>query len=280
MAKLIVDAHQHFWELGRFHYPWLTRDLGILYRNYLPQDLKSVLGKVGIDRTILVQATHSEDETKWLLDLADQNDFVGGVVGWVDLTSPRLSLSLEHFASRAKLVGSRHQAHDEPDALWLVREDVLAGLGMLSQAGLAYDLLVRTPHLPCVSVIAERYPDLRLVVDHIAKPPIARREFQGWAKAMEPLGRYRNVFCKLSGMITEANWSNWKPSDLKPCVDYVMDLFGPDRLMFGSDWPVCLLAGSYLDVWYVIHELVDTATAEAKDKIFGGTAVSFYQLES
>ena len=275
---MIIDAHQHFWEPARFHYPWMTPEVAVLARDYLPGDLAGILADLGIDRTVVVQATHSEEETRWLLELAEKQAFIAGVVGWVDFTSPRLRVSLEEFAGRRKFVGLRHQVHDETDPEWLLRPDVLNGLALLSRFGLPYDLLVRAPHLRRVQLLAQRLPDLRMVIDHIAKPPIARREFDEWAQAMRPLAAHANLYCKLSGMVTEAEWSNWKPRDLEPYARYVLDLFGPERVMFGSDWPVCLLAGSYRSVWETAHALLDGFDASAQQKVFGGTATAFYRL--
>src|SRR6185503_13866299 len=200
----MIDAHQHFWQPGRFDYPWMTKDLGVLYRDYLPADLAPILKQNGVETTILVQASNSVAESRWLLELADSNDFIAGIVGWVDLTSSQID-QLSH----PKLKGVRHLVESEPNDDWLVQPSVLAGLKKLSARGLSYDLLVHTRHLKHVPVVAETCPDLKLVIDHLAKPPIASDEISEWFRALKPLARYQNLYCKLSGLVTEANWNSW-----------------------------------------------------------------------
>jgi L-fuconolactonase len=278
----VVDAHQHFWfDPTVEDYPWMVGDVSPIRRTFGPDDLRPLLVAAGIDYTVVVQTRSSLEETKSFLELADRTDFLAGVVGWVDLTDPDIAAVLRDLRSLAGgkyLVGIRHQVHDESDARWLLRQDVLRGLGAVAAAGLAYDLLVRTRELPAAVDVARRFPSLQFVVDHIAKPPIAAGEIDEWAEEMAPLSDLPNVSCKLSGMVTEADWSAWSVEDLIPYVERVVGWFGPDRLMFGSDWPVCRLAASYADVVTAYHAAIGSLLPEAQNAIFGATAISFYRL--
>jgi len=267
----MIDSHQHFWQLGRFDYPWMSK--GVLYRDYLPADLAPILKQNQIEKTILVQASNSVAETQWLLELADTNDFIAGVVGWVDLTK------LDQIPTHRKLKGVRHLVESEPDDDWLIQPSVLAGLRQLSDRGLSYDLLVHTRHLKHVPLVAETCPDLKLVIDHLAKPPIARNEITDWSEAMRPLANYPNIQCKLSGLVTEANWTSWKTDDLRPYVDCALEFFGPDRMMFGSDYPVCLLAATYDRVLDSFQEILKDLNEADREKIFSTNAARFYRLD-
>ena len=269
----MIDSHQHFWQVGRFDYPWMSKDLGVLYRDYLPDDLKPILDQNSIEKTVLVQASNSVVESRWLLHLADSNNFIAGVVGWVDLTSSDIDLPVH-----PKFKGVRHLVESEPNDEWLIQPSVLSNLQKLSERGLSYDLLVHTRHLKHVPVVAEACPDLALVIDHLAKPPIARNEIKEWSRAFKPLATYPNIHCKLSGLVTEANWNSWQPDDLRPFVDCALEFFGPERMMFGSDYPVCLLASSYdrgLDSFLEVLQYLSDADRE---KIFSINATKFYRL--
>ena len=276
----MIDSHQHFWQVGRFDYPWMSSDLGVLYRDYLPDDLAPILERNGVNQTVLVQASNSVAESRWLLDLADENSFIAGVVGWVDLMSVEIDAQLDELSAHPKFKGVRHLVESEPHDDWLVRPAVLAGLRKLSERGLSYDLLVHTRHLRYVPQVADSCPDLPLVIDHMAKPPIARNEIEAWAGALKPVARYPNVYCKLSGLVTEANWNSWQANDLRPYVEYALELFGADRMMFGSDYPVCLLAASYERVLGAFQELVERLGDSDRDKIFSKNAARFYRLNS
>jgi len=278
MVAAVIDAHQHFWDPGHLTYPWMHGEaVAPLCRPFLPRDLDPILRDVGVDRTVVVQAQSSLDETRWLLDLADANAFIAGVVGWVDLTSSDLSGVLDDLEKHPKFKGVRHQAEDEPDG-WLIRPDVLEGLRELARRGIPYDLLVKPGHLSSVLVIADRIPDLRMVVDHIAKPHIASKRLEPWATDLAQLAGIPAVSCKLSGMITEADWKDWTPGDLKPYVDHVVEHFGFDRIMFGSDWPVCVLAGTYARVVDALNECLGRISPSDRAKVFGGNARAFYEL--
>jgi L-fuconolactonase len=259
----------------------MTADYAPIRRRFGPRDLRPLLVERGIDRTVVVQTYSSVEETGAFLRLAAATDFVAGVVGWVDLTDPNVGTTLRRLHSAADgrwLVGIRHQVHDEPDPRWLLREDVRRGLRAVEEIGLAYDFLVRTRELPAALQTARDFPQMRFVIDHIAKPPIRAGEYREWAEAMAPFSALDNVYCKLSGMITEASWRAWRPDDLVPYVRRVIGWFGTDRLMFGSDWPVCLVAGSYAQVFdALLHSLGDLPAA-AKANILGANAIRFYRL--
>jgi L-fuconolactonase len=278
---VIVDSHQHFWDPERFDYPWMTAELGAIRRNFGPQDLEPLLAERGVDRSVVVQATSSVAETRYLLETAAGTDFVSGVVGWVDITDPDVDAVVADLRSGEGgqyLVGVRHQVHDEDDPDWLLRDEVQRGLGTLAGVGLAYDLLVRARELPAALRAARAQPGLRLVIDHIAKPPIREGDVEEWARDMAPFAGLDNVYCKLSGMVTEADWTAWKPADLVPYVERVLAWFGEDRLMFGSDWPVCLLAASYGDVIDALDGALGPLGESTRDKIYGGNAAAFYRL--
>jgi L-fuconolactonase len=273
-----IDAHQHFWDVKRFQYPWMPKGASPLRRDFLPSDLAPILKRNRFEGSVLVHANVVLEETSWLLELASQHDFIRGVVGWVDLTDPRVGATLDELQRHPKFKGVRHLVHDEPDVGWLMRDDVLRGLGELARRGIPYDLLLRPPHLQHVPRLAERVPELRMVIDHIAKPLIAAQRMDGWAEDMEAAAKIPQVFCKLSGMITEADPGGWKSDHLRPYVQHVLSLFGPDRLMFGSDWPVCTLAGTWKEVLAAFTQAIGPQPAEAREKLLGGTATRFYAL--
>jgi L-fuconolactonase len=275
---MIVDAHQHFWQVGRFDYPWMTRDLGVLYRDYLPAELEPELRNNGVSQTVLVQASNSIAETRWLLSLADENDFIGGVVGWVDLETADLEPQLAELATHRKFKGVRHLVESEPSDDWLVQPAVISGLRRLAAHGLTYDLLVHTRHLRHVKTVAEECSDLWFVIDHLAKPPIVKHGFREWAREFKALAEYPNMYCKLSGLVTEANWNAWATGDLRPYVECALEVFGPKRLMFGSDYPVCLLAASYACVLESFQEILAGIGEADRALIFAENARTFYRL--
>jgi L-fuconolactonase len=278
---MIVDAHHHFWDPSRADYPWMTDELAAIRRPFGPADLAPLLEATGVDRTILVQTRASVDETRGFLATAAATPFVAGVVGWADLIDPAVSDAIAQLRQEPggdRLVAIRHQVHDEEDANWLGRSDVQRGIAAVGEAGLVYDLLVRPRELPAALDVVRVLPNVRFVIDHIAKPPIASGELQPWADLIRPFGAAPNVWCKVSGMITEADWANWQPDDLRPYVHHVLDVFGAERLLFGSDWPVCLVAGSYQQVFDVARAaLGDLAPAEMT-AVFGGNATEVYRL--
>jgi L-fuconolactonase len=278
---VIVDAHHHLWDPARADYPWLTDELAAIRRAFTPDDLAPLLAAAGVDATVLVQTRSSLDETRELLATAAATPFIGGVVGWVDLADPAVGDTMAELRSGSGgelLVGIRHQAHDEPDPDWLLRDDIGRGIRAVGEAGLVYDLLVRSRELPAALELVRRRPETRFVIDHIAKPPIREGLVQPWADRIRPFGALDNVACKVSGMVTEADWEAWQQSDLAPFVDHVLAVFGPRRLLFGSDWPVCLLAASYQRVLDVTRVLLGSLREADSAAVFGGTAAEVYRL--
>jgi len=274
-----IDAHQHFWDIQRFQYPWMPAGESPLRRNFLPHQLAPILERNNFRGSVVVQANTILEETRWLLELAAQHEFIRGVVGWVDLTDARLGATLDELQRHRKFKGARHLVHDEPDVNWLLRPDVLRGLDQLARRDIPYDLLLRPPHLKLVPRIAERVPKLHMVIEHIAKPPIAAQSLDGWAEDITAAAKFPQVFCKLSGMITEADPRNWKAEHLRPYVAHVLELFGPDRLMFGSDWPVCTLAGTWKEVLAAFTQAIGPQTIDVRDRLLGATAARFYRLD-
>jgi L-fuconolactonase len=275
----IVDSHQHFWQVGKFDYPWMSSDVEILYRDYLPATLKPIIAQNRVSKTVLVQASNSLAESHWLLNLAGRNQFIAGVVGWVDLMDPQLESTLAQLTSNHKFKGVRHLVESESNDDWLVQAAVLKGLQTLASHGVPYDLLVHTRHLRRVRTVAERCPGLSLVIDHMAKPPIESGAISEWTRELKAVAAFPNVYCKLSGLVTEANHSAWKVSDLRPFVDCALELFGTNRLLFGSDYPVCLLASSYERVLGSFLELTKDLNDEQRGRIFCDNATEFYRLD-
>lgn len=278
-----IDSHHHFWDPTRRDYYWMGGEaLAPIRRPLGPIDLKPLISAAGISGTVIVQTIPDLNETVEFLEIADDTDFVRGVVGWVDLTAPALPSVLQKLKSGKGgkyLVGIRHQAHDEDDANWLIRPDVLAGIQHVLDAGLAYDLLLKERELPAAIKAVDALPkDARLVVDHIAKPRIAAGEMEPWKELISEISKRPNVWCKLSGMVTEANWQSWTADNLRPYAEHVIESFGADRIMFGSDWPVCLLAASYEDVVATADTLISHLSDADKAKVQGGNAEQFYRL--
>ncbi|TMG57163.1 MAG: amidohydrolase [Chloroflexi bacterium] len=274
---MIVDAHHHFWDPRRRDYPWMGDELSPIRRPFAPDDLRPELVQNNVDRTVLVQTVSSLDETREFLETASQTDFVAGVVGWVDLTDPsvaELIASLRSAKGGDRLVGIRHQVHDEPDASWLLRDDVQRGIAAVGAVGLVYDVLVRTRELPAALATVRAHPEMRFVIDHAAKPRVAGGAWDiAWEKALAPLADEPNVSCKLSGLVTEADWKTWTREQLRPYLERVLDWFGPGRCMFGSDWPVCLLAADYAEVVATMREIIGD-----DEDVFGSTATRVYGL--
>jgi len=271
-----IDAHQHFWIYNEKEYAWITDDLRKIRRNYEPDDLFKELKANQFDGSIAVQARQNLEETEWLLKLAEENEFIKGVVGWVDLRSNQLESQLERFCKRKKFVGVRHVVQDEPDNQFVVGEDFLDGISLLSKYNLTYDILVFAHQLPYSTKMVEKFPDQKFVLDHIAKPKIKDQELDSWEREMETVATYPNVYCKLSGMLTEADWKDWKEEDFKPYLDVVFGCFGTKRVMFGSDWPVSQLAGSYKDTVSLVESYIESYSEEDRNSIMGNNALNFY----
>lgn len=275
---LKIDAHQHFWKYDPVKLSWINDAMQILQQDYLPPDLKKEMDKAGFDGCVAVQASQSEEETDFLLQLAEQYDFIKGVVGWVDLCDFNVKSRLRHYAQSPKLCGIRHIVHDEADDYFLLRPDFMRGVNMLAEFDLTYDILIFEKHLPVTLQFVSYLPDCRLVVDHIAKPRIAAAELDPWRDNMRSLAKYTNVYCKLSGMVTEADWQHWKAEDFNKYLDTALEAFGADRLMIGSDWPVCRLAAEYEEVMGIVKNYIDQLSEDEKAKILGQNAINFYQL--
>lgn len=277
-----LDAHQHFWSLQRENdYGFLTPEAGVLYRDYAPDELAPLLAAHGIQYSIAVQAAETVQETLYLLELAERHEFVAGVVGWIDLEADSDSFMhvWNQLRQHRKFVGIRPMLQDLPDDRWILQPNVLENLRTLAAEQFPFDMLVYPRHLPYIAEMLEAVPGLRAVVDHAAKPPIRSGWSESWATWMRQISRFPHVWCKLSGMVTEADLQHWKPDDLAPYVDVVLDCFGPERVMFGSDWPVCLLAASYGQVYTTAEQLLrqrlDAAACEA---VFGANAARFYNI--
>jgi L-fuconolactonase len=277
---LRIDAHQHFWRYNAARDTWITDEMSLLKRDFLPQDLAPELAASGIDASIAVQADQSEAETMFLLDLANSSSRIAGVVGWVDLRSPRLAERLEYFSRFPKLRGFRHIAQSEPDDRFLARDEFANGIAQLRRFGFTYDILIYPRQLPAAIELVSRVQDQLFVLDHLAKPEIKFGKTEPWGQQIRQLAKNENVFCKVSGLVTEADLHNWKPPDFRPYLDLVFDAFGPDRLLFGSDWPVCLLAASYDRVVKIISDHLQRFSETDKSKIFGANAIRFYGLQA
>jgi L-fuconolactonase len=278
-----VDAHHHLWDPGRRAYPWMDESVAAIRRPFGVEDLDAAAGPQGFGRTVVVQAVSSVEETEELMAVAAASDRVAGVVGWVDLADPEVAGAIAALRDRPggqTLVGIRHQVHDEPDPDWLLRDQVTDGLAAVADAGLAYDLLVRERELPAARAVARRLPQLTLVVDHLAKPRIREGVTDPWAGELAALARQPNVACKVSGLVTEADWNAWTPTQLVPYVRHAVEAFGPERLLFGSDWPVCLLAAGYGEVVAATAEALDRAglAPAEREAVFGANARRLYRL--
>jgi len=275
-----IDSHQHFWIYDSVRDAWIDDTMSLLKRDFLPAELALQLHASDIDRSVAVQADQSELETLFLLELAKHSDRIAGVVGWIDLTSPQLAERLRFFSQFEKLRGFRHVAQAEPDDRFLMRPDFTRGISRLREFGFTYDILIYPKQLSAAADLAAKFPEQRFVVDHLAKPEIKMKDIAAWASHMGGIARNPNVYCKLSGLVTEADWHHWMPSDFDPYLDVVFESFGAERLMFGSDWPVCLLAASYVQVKQIIESYVNRKVPAAREKIFGANAVRFYNLKA
>ena len=274
-----IDSHQHFWVYESEQYPWMTDELSVIRSDHLPQHLQVEFDRWGIDGSVAVQARQSLDESRWLLKLADESSIVKGVVGWVDLRSEQVEDQLAEFASHPKFVGVRHVVQDEPDENFMLLPEFIRGISKLQSFDLRYDILVFPKQLPAAIELVKQFPDQPFVLDHIAKPLIKAKEISPWDKYIREIGQFSNLACKVSGLVTEGNWTSWNPSDFYSYLDVVFESFGEDRLMYGSDWPVCKLAGSYSQIHGLADDYLSQFSIAAKEKFFGGVALDFYGLK-
>jgi L-fuconolactonase len=274
-----IDAHQHFWHYREHEYPWIGPGMDSLRRDCLPPEFEPLMRAAGFGGSVAVQARQVPEETTWLLELADAYPFIKGVIGWVDLlNTDLLHRQLEQYSCHHALCGVRHVVHDEPDDMFMLREDFLTGIDLLAGFGLVYDLLVFPRHLPVAWQLVERFPGQRFVLDHIGKPPIREGLLEPWATGIRKLAEFCNVFCKISGMVTEADWASWKATDLTPYLDVVFDAFGTRRLMIGSDWPVCTLSASYDLVMTATTDYLGRFPPEEQEMVLEGNARRIYGL--
>ena len=276
-----IDSHQHFWKASRGDYHWMSPAVQVLCRDYLPADLQPLLKKNKIDKTILVQAAQTKEETDFLLELAAKNDFIAGVIGWLDMDNPAFPRQLELYSQKPKFLGIRPMLQDIPEDDWILRPRVIQSLKLIAEQDMPFEFLTYTRHLPYVLTALETVSGLRAVVDHISKPEIKSRKLDRWSTLMARVAKHENVFCKLSGMITEADHKTWTPDDLRPYVEHVLKCFGVERVMFGSDWPVCLLAGSYDQVAAALQAVLKPHLDKRGElAVFGENAARFYKLVS
>jgi len=275
-----IDAHQHFWRYNADEYGWIDDSMSSLRRDFGPADLKLELDRAGFHGSIAVQARQSLEETRWLLELAASSPLILGAIGWVDLQSPDVREQLQDFAGNPKLVGVRHVLQGEPDDRLMLRPEFLRGIGALEEFDLAYDILIHPRHLPVATEFVQHFPRQRFVLDHLAKPLIKSGSIHPWEDGMRQLAQFPNVYCKLSGMVTEADWQSWKPEHMKPYVDIALQCFGPDRVMIGSDWPVCTVAASYAQTMNVVLNYFAKYSANVQDAVLGGNAQRFLKLKA
>jgi L-fuconolactonase len=273
-----LDAHQHFWSYDPAEYPWITDKLARLRRSYLPEHLEPELRRTGLQGCIAVQARQTLRESEWLLKLATEHAIIKGVVGWVDLRAPGVEQDLSKLAQNPKFVGVRHVAQDEPDDRFLVGREFLRGIARLREFNLAYDILIFPKQLPAAIELVRKFPEQRFVLDHLAKPAIREGTLEPWRSQVCELAQAPNVMCKISGLVTEADWENWRASDFVPYVEASWEFFGEDRLMFGSDWPVCLLAGAYHDVKGIVDGWLAGVSTRAREKVLGLNCARFYGI--
>ena len=271
-----IDSHQHFWHYNPAHQVWMTDPMEVLRRDYLPGELKPLLKTFRFDGTIAVQARQMLEETEWLLKLSDEHDIIKGVVGWVDLRSPKLREQLERYAKQPKLAGVRHVVHDEPNDQFMLLPEFRRGIAQLGEFDLTYDLLLFPRHLPVAVQLVSEFPDQSFMLDHLAKPAIREGQITPWKDDLKRLAERPNIYCKLSGMVTEARWKQWQAQDFHRYLDSVLEAFGTERVMIGSDWPVCTLSGDYTATMSVVIDYVRQFPAAVREDILGGNCARFY----
>lgn len=273
-----IDAHQHFWHYCEVKHSWINDQMSAIKKNFLPQDLQWELEAKGIDGCVAVQADQHEDETNFLIEQSKEHKFIKGVVGWVDLRADTIESRLAYYQQESVMKGFRHVVQDEPDINFMKRQDFQHGISKLERYGFTYDILIFPTQLEAAIDTVKRFPNQKFVIDHIAKPYIKNGEIESWKKGMQQIAAHENVSCKLSGMVTEADWLEWKQADFTPYLDAVIEMFGVDRVMYGSDWPVSLIEWSYGEVKGIIDTHIQHFSKEEKDKIYGKNAITFYNL--
>jgi L-fuconolactonase len=275
---LKIDSHQHFWKFDPIRDSWIDESMSVIQKDFFPEDLEPILKANGIDGCVVVQSDQSETENHFQIANVDKYDFVKGIVGWVNLSASNIQERLEYFSQFKKLKGFRHVLQGEPQRDFMLRPEFLNGISLLDQYNFTYDILVFPDQLKFVKQFVEKFPNHRFVIDHIAKPYIKDNIIEGWQEDMKAIAEHKNVYCKISGMVTEANWNSWKKADFYPYMDVVVNAFGTDRVMFGSDWPVCLVAAKYSEVLDIVKDYFSGYSDLEHDKVFGGNAIEFYSL--
>jgi L-fuconolactonase len=275
---MIIDSHQHFWQYDSVKHSWIDDEMAVIRRDFTPSDLAAVFKENGIDGCVAVQADQTETETAFLIDLAHTYDFIKGIVGWVDLRNAAIECVLEQYSTEKKIKGFRHVVQGEADHNFVLRPAFLHGISVLEKFDYTYDILIFPHQLGAALEFVRRFPNQKFVIDHLAKPYIKDGFFDGWASQMKAIAKHENVLCKISGMITEADYNAWNKAQLKPYIDLVFDAFGTNRLMYGSDWPVCLVAGSYKQVKDIVLDYIADLSSEEQKNIMGHNAVQFYNL--
>jgi L-fuconolactonase len=273
-----IDAHQHFWVFDPVRDSWITDEMAVIQRDFLPHDLKPVLQEDGMDGCVAVQAVQSEEENDFLIGLANQHDFIKGVVGWVDLCADNIEERLEHYSQYPLLKGFRHVLQGEPNRAFMLQPQFLRGIGALSRHDYTYDILIYPDQLSYSKELVAQFPEQRFVLDHLAKPDIKMGAIEDWEIGIKALAQYPNTYCKLSGMVTEADWKGWKKEDFRQVLDTTVNAFGINRIMYGSDWPVCLVAASYSDIMGIVQDYFASFSKSEQEAFFGGNATAFYNL--
>ncbi|MCD0472733.1 amidohydrolase [Flavobacterium sp. JAS] len=275
---MTIDSHQHFWIYEADKHTWINDDMRVIRKSFLPEDLKLIYQTNGIDGCVAIQADQTLAETDFLLDLANKNDFIKGIVGWVDLRDSAIDTVLNQYSQFPKLKGFRHVLQGEADHNFMLRPDFLKGIAALEKYNFTYDILIFPHQLGAALELARRFPNQKFVIDHIAKPYIKEGFYDGWAALMKAIGKCPNVYCKFSGMTTEADYNNWTPEQIEPYMQLVLDAFRPNRILFGSDWPVCLVAGNYAKTKELVAHFISKLSSAEQEAIMGGNAIQFYNL--
>lgn len=275
---LKIDSHQHFWKYDPVLVSWISEDMETLKRDYLPPELGTLLKANGFDGCVVVQSNQSEEENNFQILNTEKYNFVKGIVGWVDLLSGEVEERLDYYSRFKKMKGFRHVLQDESKHDFMLRPDFLNGISLLAKYNFTYDILITSDQLPFAKELVAKFPEQRFVIDHIAKPSIKDQILKGWRNEIITISKYRNVFCKISGMVTEAKWDQWEADEFDPYIDVVVEAFGIDRIMFGSDWPVCTLSASFSDVYGIVENYFRGYSDEEKRKVFGKNAIEFYNL--
>ena len=273
-----IDAHQHFWKFDPVRDSWITEEMAVIRRDFEPEDLQPVLQQHGFEECVLVQSAEPEQENEFLLEQAEKYDFIRGVVGWVDFFSETLEEQLACYAGFDKLKGFRYVLQGAEDRALMLRPEFMQGIRKLQQYGFTYDVLIFPDQLRYAEQLAFAFPDQPFVLDHMAKPYIKEGKIAEWKRDIKAVAKHENVSCKVSGMVTEADWKSWKKADFTPFMDAVVEAFGTDRLLYGSDWPVCLVAATYQEVLEVVQDYFSAFSKEEQDAVFGGNATRFYNL--